>query len=107
MLCDLNLWRAQIGMFYGSFRSKYKTCNHKITKNEFILAFAVSIIAILKCFLEIQSIVYILLTTNIIITNILFFLTFPYFLIFYFLLICGDIESNPGPKNKGQLSVMH
>ena len=39
--------------------------------------------------------------------EVIILLNLPHFFLFFLILACGDIESNPGPNNKGKLSIMH
>ena len=109
MSLDINVWRCRIGMF--SCNSQVITTKKSfLSNNNFYISCA--LVLLLSILYSIQLKVTYTVSIYFLITgfwsiDILFLFFLQYFLVVKFLLRCGDVESNPGPKDKHCLSVCH
>ena len=96
----MDLWCASIGRFHASYKSYYEGKRKLLTLFFTFYASLMSYLVNIACVNSIQI--------NASIRNILFF-GFYIMIFINLILLCGDIEENPGPKTKpdGNLSVCH
>ena len=105
MFCDLNQYRAQIGLYYSSNKNviykNFKKIHSKSLSSSISFLYILVYINILlylvytgKIVFEIIKIYVILKISNVCYLNIF---------IAYLLIICGDIEINPGPRKDQHL----
>ena len=109
MFCDLNQYRAQIGLYYSShthgISKKVKEIQNKCfsSSNSFFYFFVYINILF--------YIVYAGVTVFKIIKNYLILklsnVCHLYIFIACLLMLCGDIEVNPGPRKDQNLSICH
>ena len=109
MFHDINNWRCQIGIFAGN--AKYvisrKRClrNHNTYLSCNVLLFLLNLYTLQLKFTYTGSI-YLFFSGSFSI-DLLFLFIFQNILAIKLLLRCGDVESNPGPKDKLSLSICH
>ena len=108
MLNDLNCWRLTIGLFGRNSKCVVRSNSKNFTISCF--DFFILIISILISLTLFQFISVSYMLTNVpsfFNLDILSLFTLHFFLIAGLLLLCGDVESNPGPKDRQKLSVIH
>ena len=109
MFCDLNQYRAQIGLYYSSHKNviskKFKKIHSKFHSSSTSFLYIFVYINILLCLVYAGKIVLEIIKTYVIleISNVCYLNIF----IAYLLMICGDIEINPGPRKDQNLSICH
>ena len=109
MFCDLNQYRAQIGLYYSSHKNviskKFKKIHSKFHSSSTSFLYIFVYINILLCLVYAGKIVLEIIKTYVIleISNVCYLNIF----IAYLLMICGDIEINPGPRKDLNLSICH
>ena len=113
MIIDINLWRSQIGQYYGCYkRISFKNKNYNQNYSDFsLIAFLSITCLLLMASLHFQFFINAFHNPNISINYLLSSTTLNFYLYYFFianlLLLCGDIESNPGPNKVQNLSICH
>ena len=109
MLNDINLWRAQIGTFSRNFKNASFTTkkSSKSTQYLFMKIFLQYFTLLFIALLSMHIIIVFYNVMNPLLSIIILAFYCQSFSISYLLLICGDIHPNPGPKDKGNLSICH
>ena len=105
MSLDINVWRCQIGNL------KFITTNKRYLGNSnncivcTLFLFLLFFYTLQIKFAYISSICFSVIGSFSI--DLVFLFVFQHFLAIKLLLRCGDVESNPGPKDKHCLSICH
>ena len=108
MLNDLNCWRLTIGLFGRNSKCVVRSNSKNFTISCFDFFILIISILISLTLFQFISVSYMLTTVpSFFNLDILSLFTLYFFLISGLLLLCGDVESNPGPKVRQILSVIH
>ena len=93
---SIDQWRVSIGLFHHSISSSKKI----FTISLYMYSVFILIMTLYKLFSCICHHINFLMALN-------FYNTQCFFVMFLLLLQAGDIETNPGPENGYELSIMH